>query len=82
MSLLVIAFSFIVSAFFVPFLMLLLSIIFLASIGQSLGVRRLYVKVLLMIFEVSLLQNVLRNCIMHMLSLSEKIGCFLPRIVG
>lgn len=31
--------------------MLLLSIIFLASIGKSLGVRRLYVKILLMIFE-------------------------------
>ncbi|CAG9823327.1 unnamed protein product [Phaedon cochleariae] len=34
-----------------PFLMLLVCIIFLASIGKSLGVRRLYVKVLLMIFE-------------------------------
>nr|XP_023014745.1 glycerol-3-phosphate acyltransferase 3 isoform X1 [Leptinotarsa decemlineata] len=34
-----------------PFLMLLVCIIFLASIGQSLGIRRLYVKILLMIFE-------------------------------
>ncbi|XP_057670753.1 glycerol-3-phosphate acyltransferase 3 isoform X1 [Diorhabda carinulata] len=34
-----------------PFLMLLVCIIFLASIGKSLGVRRLYVKTLLMIFE-------------------------------
>ncbi|GJQ72887.1 hypothetical protein Trydic_g1535 [Trypoxylus dichotomus] len=34
-----------------PFLMLLVSIIFLASIGKSLGVRRLYIKLLLMIFE-------------------------------
>ncbi|XP_069674043.1 glycerol-3-phosphate acyltransferase 4 isoform X4 [Periplaneta americana] len=34
-----------------PFLMFLLAIIFLASIGKSLGVRRLYVKVLLKIFE-------------------------------
>jgi len=36
-----------------PFLMFLLAIIFLASIGKSLGVRRLYVKLLLKIFEVS-----------------------------
>ncbi|CAH1978476.1 unnamed protein product [Acanthoscelides obtectus] len=34
-----------------PFLTLLVCIIFLASIGQSLGVRRLFVKLLLMIFE-------------------------------
>lgn len=34
-----------------PFLMFLLAIIFLASIGKSLGVRRLYVKILLKIFE-------------------------------
>lgn len=34
-----------------PFLMLLVCIIFLASIGKSIGVRRLYVKTLLMIFE-------------------------------
>ncbi|XP_021931753.1 glycerol-3-phosphate acyltransferase 4 isoform X2 [Zootermopsis nevadensis] len=34
-----------------PFLMFLLAIIFLASIGKSLGVRRLYVKMLLKIFE-------------------------------
>ncbi|XP_003424470.1 glycerol-3-phosphate acyltransferase 3 isoform X3 [Nasonia vitripennis] len=34
-----------------PFLMFLLSIIFLASMGKSLGVRRLYVKLLLALFE-------------------------------
>ncbi|XP_011496772.1 PREDICTED: glycerol-3-phosphate acyltransferase 3 isoform X2 [Ceratosolen solmsi marchali] len=34
-----------------PFLMFLLSIIFLASIGKSLGVRRLYIKLLLALFE-------------------------------
>ncbi|XP_017778210.1 PREDICTED: glycerol-3-phosphate acyltransferase 3 isoform X3 [Nicrophorus vespilloides] len=39
------------SIFFTPFLMLLLCIIFLASIGKSIGVRRLYIKLLLMIFE-------------------------------
>uniref|UniRef100_A0A1Y1LF29 Phospholipid/glycerol acyltransferase domain-containing protein n=2 Tax=Photinus pyralis TaxID=7054 RepID=A0A1Y1LF29_PHOPY len=39
------------SLFVTPLLMLILCIIFLASIGKSLGVRRLYVKILLMIFE-------------------------------
>ncbi|XP_066259389.1 glycerol-3-phosphate acyltransferase 4 [Euwallacea similis] len=39
------------SVILVPFMMLLVGIMFLASIGRSLGVRRLYVKVLLMIFE-------------------------------
>ncbi|XP_071448987.1 glycerol-3-phosphate acyltransferase 3 isoform X3 [Hetaerina americana] len=34
-----------------PFLLFLLAIIFLASIGKSLGVRRLYVKLLLKVFE-------------------------------
>ncbi|XP_046747313.1 glycerol-3-phosphate acyltransferase 3 isoform X5 [Diprion similis] len=34
-----------------PFLMFLLAVLFLASIGKSLGVRRLYVKLLLAIFE-------------------------------
>ncbi|KAJ9579577.1 hypothetical protein L9F63_004762, partial [Diploptera punctata] len=34
-----------------PILMFVLAIIFLASIGKSLGVRRLYVKLLLKIFE-------------------------------
>ncbi|XP_012260242.1 glycerol-3-phosphate acyltransferase 3 isoform X3 [Athalia rosae] len=34
-----------------PFLMFLLAILFLASIGKSLGVRRLYVQILLAIFE-------------------------------
>ncbi|XP_026674165.1 glycerol-3-phosphate acyltransferase 4 isoform X3 [Ceratina calcarata] len=39
------------SLFFTPFLMLLLAIIFLASIGKSLGIRRLYIKLLLALFE-------------------------------
>ncbi|XP_050309199.1 glycerol-3-phosphate acyltransferase 3 [Anthonomus grandis grandis] len=51
MALLVAALNFLASIFLVPFMMLLLAIIFLASIGKSLGVRRLYVNILLMIFE-------------------------------
>ncbi|XP_046386863.1 glycerol-3-phosphate acyltransferase 3 isoform X2 [Ischnura elegans] len=39
------------SIFLTPFLLFLLAIIFLASIGKSLGVRRLYVKLLLKVFE-------------------------------
>ncbi|VEN43073.1 unnamed protein product [Callosobruchus maculatus] len=50
MSLLSVA-SLLGSILLTPFLTLLVCIIFLASIGQSLGVRRLYVKLLLMIFE-------------------------------
>lgn len=45
----VVSFSF--SLLITPFLMFLLGIIFLASIGKSLGVRRLYVNLLLKIFE-------------------------------
>ncbi|XP_049788973.1 glycerol-3-phosphate acyltransferase 3-like isoform X3 [Schistocerca nitens] len=45
----VVSFSF--SLLITPFLMVLLGIIFLASIGKSLGVRRLYVNLLLKIFE-------------------------------
>lgn len=45
--------SFAFSLMLTPFLMLLLAIIFLASIGKSLGVRRLYIKLLLALFEVS-----------------------------
>ncbi|KYM98878.1 hypothetical protein ALC62_10435 [Cyphomyrmex costatus] len=41
------------SLLLIPFFMLLLAIIFLASIGKSLGVRRLYIKLLLALFEVS-----------------------------
>ncbi|KAJ8921918.1 hypothetical protein NQ315_008552 [Exocentrus adspersus] len=51
MAILLTAASIVASIFLTPFLMLLLCIIFLASIGKSLGVRRLYVKILLMIFE-------------------------------
>ncbi|XP_034179269.1 glycerol-3-phosphate acyltransferase 4 isoform X1 [Osmia lignaria lignaria] len=40
-----------ISLFLTPFLMFLLAIIFLASIGKSLGVRRLYIKLLLTLFE-------------------------------
>ncbi|XP_011629748.1 glycerol-3-phosphate acyltransferase 3 isoform X2 [Pogonomyrmex barbatus] len=43
--------SFAFSLLLTPFLMLLLAIIFLASIGKSLGVRRLYIKLLLALFE-------------------------------
>ncbi|XP_076759002.1 glycerol-3-phosphate acyltransferase 4 isoform X2 [Xylocopa sonorina] len=43
--------SLVVSLFLTPFLMFLLAIIFLASIGKSLGVRRLYIKLLLTLFE-------------------------------
>ncbi|XP_032676191.1 glycerol-3-phosphate acyltransferase 3 isoform X3 [Odontomachus brunneus] len=43
--------SFAFSLFLMPCLMLLLTIIFLASIGKSLGVRRLYIKLLLALFE-------------------------------
>jgi glycerol-3-phosphate O-acyltransferase 3/4 len=42
---------FVGSVLITPFLMILLCIVFLASIGKSLGVRRLYVKLLLVIFE-------------------------------
>jgi len=41
------------SLFLTPFFMFILAIIFLASIGKSIGVRRLFVKVLLKVFEVS-----------------------------
>ncbi|XP_060523488.1 glycerol-3-phosphate acyltransferase 4 isoform X1 [Cylas formicarius] len=51
MAVLLPALELIGSILLTPFLMLLLSIIFLASIGKSLGVRRLYVNLLLMIFE-------------------------------
>ncbi|XP_044761163.1 glycerol-3-phosphate acyltransferase 3 isoform X1 [Coccinella septempunctata] len=43
--------SFLVSVLITPFLTTLLCIIFLAAIGKSIGVRRLYVRILLMIFE-------------------------------
>lgn len=45
------AVSIIGSILLTPFLVLLLCIIFLASIGKSIGVRRLYVHVLLKVFE-------------------------------
>ncbi|XP_072941191.1 glycerol-3-phosphate acyltransferase 4 isoform X1 [Epargyreus clarus] len=40
-----------VSILYTPFLLLIVCIIFLASIGKSLGVRRLYVNILLKLFE-------------------------------
>ncbi|XP_013174441.1 PREDICTED: glycerol-3-phosphate acyltransferase 4 isoform X4 [Papilio xuthus] len=40
-----------VSILYTPFLLFILCIIFLASIGKSLGVRRLYVNILLKLFE-------------------------------
>ncbi|KAL1505601.1 hypothetical protein ABEB36_005129 [Hypothenemus hampei] len=39
------------SIFFLPWNVLLLCIVFLASIGQSLGVRRFYIRTLLKVFE-------------------------------
>ncbi|KAF2894852.1 hypothetical protein ILUMI_11322 [Ignelater luminosus] len=51
MSLLTSMVAVVESLFVTPLLMFILCIIFLASIGKSLGVRRLYVKLLLMIFE-------------------------------
>lgn len=53
MAALLVVLSVVGSILLTPFLMILVSIIFLASIGKSLGVRRLYIKLLLMIFEVS-----------------------------
>lgn len=43
--------SFLFSVLITPFLTTLLCIVFLAAIGKSIGVRRLYVRILLMIFE-------------------------------
>ncbi|XP_017764963.1 PREDICTED: glycerol-3-phosphate acyltransferase 3-like isoform X2 [Eufriesea mexicana] len=40
-----------ISLFLTPFLMFLLAIIFLASIGKLFGVRRLYIRLLLALFE-------------------------------
>ncbi|KAK9729225.1 Acyltransferase [Popillia japonica] len=51
MAALIVVLSVVGSILLTPFLMILVSIIFLASIGKSLGVRRLYIKLLLMIFE-------------------------------
>ncbi|CAH0553211.1 unnamed protein product [Brassicogethes aeneus] len=51
MAILLSVLSVVSSILLTPLLMLLLCIIFLASIGKSLGVRRLYVKLLLIIFE-------------------------------
>ncbi|XP_011693566.1 PREDICTED: glycerol-3-phosphate acyltransferase 4 isoform X3 [Wasmannia auropunctata] len=51
MALLWTVISFAFSLLLTPFLMLLLAIIFLASVGKSLGVRRLYIKLLLALFE-------------------------------
>ena len=44
--------SLIFSVLLTPFLVFLLAIVFLASLGKSLGVRRLYIKCLLTLFEV------------------------------
>ncbi|XP_052745661.1 glycerol-3-phosphate acyltransferase 3 isoform X2 [Bicyclus anynana] len=51
MALMVSFVSVAVSILYTPFLLLILCVIFLASIGKSLGVRRLYVNVLLKLFE-------------------------------
>jgi glycerol-3-phosphate O-acyltransferase 3/4 len=41
-----------ISVFFFPFFLFILLIVFLASIGRSLGVRRAYVQLLVKIFQV------------------------------
>ncbi|XP_046975334.1 glycerol-3-phosphate acyltransferase 4 isoform X2 [Vanessa cardui] len=51
MALMVSFVSVAVSILYTPFLLLILCVIFLASIGKSLGVRRLYVNILLKLFE-------------------------------
>ncbi|KAK0161378.1 hypothetical protein PV327_009854 [Microctonus hyperodae] len=51
MAVLVSVVSFVFSLLLTPFLMLLLAIIFLASIGKSLGIRKFYIKLLLTLFE-------------------------------
>jgi len=45
--------SFVVDVLFPPFLVVLGIILVLASLGRSLGIRKLYVKFLLKVFEVS-----------------------------
>ncbi|XP_063899152.1 glycerol-3-phosphate acyltransferase 4 isoform X5 [Helicoverpa armigera] len=49
-----------ISILYTPLLLLILCIIFLASIGKSLGVRRLYVNILLKLFEIY--ERSLLNC--------------------
>ncbi|KAM3958627.1 LOW QUALITY PROTEIN: glycerol-3-phosphate acyltransferase 4 [Aphomia sociella] len=51
MALLMSIVSVAISILYTPFLLLILCVIFLASIGKSLGVRRLYVNILLKLFE-------------------------------
>ena len=46
------------SLLYTPFLMFLLGTIFLASMGKSFGVRRLYIKILIKIFEVNYTKNI------------------------
>lgn len=50
-------FSAIFDSLFVTPILTILSIIFLASLGKSFGVRRFYIKVLLKIFEVSKIEK-------------------------
>ncbi|XP_057339281.1 glycerol-3-phosphate acyltransferase 3 [Microplitis mediator] len=45
------AVSFAFSLLLTPFFMILLGVIFIASIGKSLGIRKLYIKMLLTLFE-------------------------------
>ncbi|XP_072747202.1 glycerol-3-phosphate acyltransferase 3 isoform X2 [Anoplolepis gracilipes] len=78
--------SFAFSLLLTPFLMLLLAIVFLASIGKSLGVRRLYIKLLLALFEYGR-QNIesvkKRNGTRDAdENLSTDEGCESPTIIG
>ncbi|XP_043268590.1 glycerol-3-phosphate acyltransferase 3 isoform X2 [Venturia canescens] len=51
MALIMSVLSVVFSVLLTPFLMFLLAIIFLASIGKSLGIRKFYIKLLLTLFE-------------------------------
>lgn len=62
MAILVSVVSFAFSLLLTPFLMLLLAIIFLASIGKSLGIRKFYIKLLLTLFEVNIIYNITYHC--------------------
>lgn len=73
-------FSILSAVFNVPVLIALLSIVFFASIGISLGVRRAYIKVLLKIFEVRVIWCVcvvfvLKNFFVNIMNAVQNI-CF------
>lgn len=72
--------SFAFSLLLTPFLMFLLAIIFLASIGKSLGVRRLYVKLLLALFEVSQLVKIEESCFKQLVSFVSQFESKLDQV--